>query len=131
MSCIVYIQDHLGWKIGVGVLVMLMLATVLSFFLASPFYIKLKSKANFLTSFAQVIVATYKNRNASVSSEGTSMTYHHKKGSVLLVPSDKLRYHSSTFSCQLKKSYYFLKIMALDQLFNSFVVFDSVNLLTI
>ncbi|KAL1829371.1 hypothetical protein ACET3Z_007783 [Daucus carota] len=92
MSCIVYIQDHLGWKIGVGVLVVLMLATVLSFFLASPFYIKLKSKANFLTSFAQVIVATYKNRNASVSSEGTSMTYHHKKGSVLLFPSDKLRF---------------------------------------
>ncbi|KAL1829372.1 hypothetical protein ACET3Z_007784 [Daucus carota] len=92
MSCIVYMQDHLGWKIGFGILVVLMFVTVLSFFLASPFYIKVKSEANFLISFAQVAVATYRNRNTSLLSESTSMAYHHQKGSALIAPSDYLRF---------------------------------------
>nr|XP_017232609.1 PREDICTED: protein NRT1/ PTR FAMILY 1.1-like isoform X2 [Daucus carota subsp. sativus] len=105
MSCIVYMQDHLGWKIGFGILVVLMFVTVLSFFLASPFYIKVKSEANFLISFAQVAVATYRNRNTSLLSESTSMAYHHQKGSALIVPSDYLRFLNKACTIRYRGQY--------------------------
>lgn len=96
ISCIVYIQDHLGWGIGFGVPVVLMILSVVAFFLASQFYIKTTDKTSLLTGFVQVIVAAYKNRHFTLASNGTSDIYHHKKESSLLVPSERLRYHYST-----------------------------------
>lgn len=60
-SLIVYIQDNLGWEIGFGVPALLMFFSALSFFLASPFYVKLKSKASLLSGFFRVIVVSYEN----------------------------------------------------------------------
>lgn len=91
LTCVVYIQDHLGWEIGFGVPVVLMFLSALSFFLTSTFYIKLKDKTSLHTGFVQVIVAAYKNRHFPLASDRTSMVYHHKKGSSLVVPSQKLR----------------------------------------
>ncbi|KAI8547341.1 hypothetical protein RHMOL_Rhmol07G0187900 [Rhododendron molle] len=48
MTCIVYLQDNIGWEIGFGVPVMLMFLSAALFFLASPFYIKLKAKSSLL-----------------------------------------------------------------------------------
>ncbi|XP_044464349.1 protein NRT1/ PTR FAMILY 1.2-like [Mangifera indica] len=92
VTCIVYIQDNLGWKVGLGVPAVLMFLSALSFFLASPFYVKLKAKTSLLTGLAQVIVASYRNRNVKLSSQATDEVYHHKKGSMLLKPSEKLRW---------------------------------------
>ncbi|CAK9166098.1 unnamed protein product [Ilex paraguariensis] len=92
MSCIVYIQDNIGWQVGFGVPAILMFLAALSFFLASPFYVKLKAEMNLLTGFAQVIVAAYRNRHLLLSSRRTDMLYHHKKRSMLVVPTDKLRF---------------------------------------
>lgn len=95
VTCIVYIQDKLGWKVGLGVPAALMLLSVLSFFLASSFYVKLKAKTSLLTGLAQVIVASYKNRHMKSPSQATDDNiYHIRKKSMLLLPSEKLRYHS-------------------------------------
>ncbi|KAF8393394.1 hypothetical protein HHK36_021637 [Tetracentron sinense] len=92
LTGIVYIQDHLGWKVGFGVPTFLMLFSAILFFLASPLYVKLKANKSLFTGFAQVIVVTYKNRHFALPSHHTNGLYHHRKGSKLLVPTDKLRF---------------------------------------
>ncbi|KAL5850460.1 hypothetical protein ACOSQ3_008512 [Xanthoceras sorbifolium] len=91
-TCIVYIQDHLGWMVGFGVPVVLMLLSAISFFLASSFYVKEKPKSNLLVGLAQVIVASYKNRHISLSSQVTDEIYHRIKESTVLMPTEKLRF---------------------------------------
>lgn len=91
LSCVTYIQDHLGWKIGFGVPVVLMCVSALSFFLATPFYIKLQNRTSLLTDFLQVVVVSFRNRHLTVFPDSTSTVYHNKKGSEMVVPSDKLR----------------------------------------
>ncbi|KAH8482616.1 hypothetical protein H0E87_029897 [Populus deltoides] len=92
MTCILYIQDNLGWKVGFGIPVVLMILSTLSFFLASPIYVKSKAKAGWLDGFARVLVASFRNRSIKLSSQVTDDVYHHRKGSRLLVPSEKLRF---------------------------------------
>lgn len=63
------------------------------FFLGSPLYIKMKAKSSLLTGFAQVIVATWRNRHLSLpvpplESDG----WFHHKASKLTAPTDNLRY---------------------------------------
>ncbi|KAK1549361.1 hypothetical protein Q3G72_000813 [Acer saccharum] len=93
VTCIVYIQDHLGWTVGFGVPVLLMFLSAISFFLASPFYIKEKPNSNLLIGLVQVVVASFKNRQLNISSQATDdVTYYRRKDSNLLMPSDKLRF---------------------------------------
>ncbi|CAL5431688.1 unnamed protein product [Camellia sinensis] len=92
MSCIVYIQDNVGWQVGFGVPAMLMFLSSVSFFLASPFYVKVKVKSSLVVGFFQVIVASYKNRHFELSSQSSNVSYYHKKGSMLVVPSENLRF---------------------------------------
>ncbi|XP_058774152.1 protein NRT1/ PTR FAMILY 1.2-like [Vicia villosa] len=81
---IVYIQDHLGWKIGFGIPATLMLLSTLLFFLASPLYVKITKRTGLFTSFAQVTVATYKNRKLPLPPNNSTRLYHHKKNSTHL-----------------------------------------------
>ncbi|XP_011026620.1 PREDICTED: protein NRT1/ PTR FAMILY 1.2-like isoform X2 [Populus euphratica] len=92
MTCIVYIQDTMGWKVGFGVPVVLMILSTLSFFLASPIYVKPKAKASWLIGFARVLVASYRKRRIELSSLNTDELYHHRKGSALVVPSERIRF---------------------------------------
>ncbi|TXG62019.1 hypothetical protein EZV62_013382 [Acer yangbiense] len=93
LSCIVYIQDHLGWTIGFGIPVVLMFLSAILFFLASPFYVKVKPNSNLLIGLVQVVVASYKNRHINISSQSNNdITYHQRNDSNLLIPSDKLRF---------------------------------------
>ncbi|XP_027344692.1 protein NRT1/ PTR FAMILY 1.2-like [Abrus precatorius] len=92
LTIIVYIQDHLGWKLGFGVPAALMFLSTLFFFLASPLYVKNKIQGSLFTGFAQVIVATYKNRKLTLPPKNSVGMYHSKKASDLLVPTDKLRF---------------------------------------
>lgn len=91
LTCIVYIQDRLGWQVGFGVPCMLMLLSAALFFLASPFYVKLKANKSLLTGFAQVIVASYRNRHIELSSQATNENYHYKKGAEFVKPTETLR----------------------------------------
>ncbi|KAL7164444.1 hypothetical protein ACSBR2_040373 [Camellia fascicularis] len=65
---------------------MLMFLSSVFFFLASPFYVKVKVKSSLVVGFFQVIVASYKNR-----SQSSNVSYYHKKGSMLVIPSENLR----------------------------------------
>ncbi|KNA16732.1 hypothetical protein SOVF_086460 [Spinacia oleracea] len=89
LTCVVYIQDHAGWQIGFGVPALLMFLSTVSFFLSSSSYVKVKPpKASLLTGFAQVIVASWRNRHCQLNVDSV---YHVVKGSTLEFPSDKLR----------------------------------------
>ncbi|KAK6236823.1 hypothetical protein SCA6_012160 [Theobroma cacao] len=88
---IVYIQDNLGWKMGFGVPVMLMFISALSFYLASSLYVKLKARTSLFTGFAQVLVASFRNRHINLPSQATDEVYCLRKGSRLHMPSEKLR----------------------------------------
>ncbi|XP_061367390.1 protein NRT1/ PTR FAMILY 1.2-like [Gastrolobium bilobum] len=92
LSVVVYIQDNMGWTVGFGVPVILMFIATLSFFLASPFYVMLEAKRNLLSGLAQVIVASYRNRLLQLSHEDGTGIYHHEKDSILLMPTEKLRF---------------------------------------
>lgn len=91
-SVIVYIQDKAGWKVGFLVPVILMFLSALSFFVASPLYIKQKADMSLLTNFARVIVVCIKNRNIAFPFEESNLRYHHPSNSTLSEPSNKLRY---------------------------------------
>lgn len=88
---VVYIQDNFGWGIGFAVPVVLMLFSVSSFFLASSFYVKLKSKKSLFTGFIQVAVASYQNRHC-ILCESMDYVCHRETGSTLVFPSQSLRY---------------------------------------
>lgn len=92
LTAIVYIQDHLGWKVGFGVPAILMVLSVLLFFIASPLYVKLKASSSLLTGFAQVAVVAYKNRKLALPPPNASWCYHRQKDSLFIVPTSKLRF---------------------------------------
>nr|XP_027084375.1 protein NRT1/ PTR FAMILY 1.2-like [Coffea arabica] len=93
LTCMVYIQDQMGWQIGFGASVVVMFFAAFLFFLASPIYIKVKAKVTLFTELVQVIVASYKNKSRKLlSSSSTEMLYHHKNGSMLVFPSEKMRF---------------------------------------
>ncbi|KAL9376365.1 hypothetical protein Peur_030485 [Populus x canadensis] len=100
MTCIVYIQDTMGWKVGFGVPVVLMILSTLSFFLASPIYVKPKAKASWLIGFARVLVASFRKRRIELSWLDTDELYHHRKGSALVVPSERIRFLNN--ACVIK-----------------------------
>lgn len=92
LTCIVYIQDHFGWKIGFGVPAVLMFLSTSLFFMASSLYVKDQVYTNLVVEFVQVIVASFRKRKVSYPymNSGDEF-YHHEKGSDVLVPTDKLR----------------------------------------
>ncbi|CDP16194.1 unnamed protein product [Coffea canephora] len=91
-TCIVYVQDNLGWQLGFGIPVMLMLLSTLSFSLASHLYVKLKAKSSLIVEMLQVAVASYRKRHIELSTECLKMLYHHHRGPAICLPSEKLRF---------------------------------------
>lgn len=91
LTCIVYIQDTLGWAYGFGVCALLMVCATIVFFLAAPFYVKIKVRASLVIELCQVIVASCKKWHLR-SSSGDIIMYHHRRGSMLAFPTDSLRF---------------------------------------
>ncbi|ESQ48321.1 hypothetical protein EUTSA_v10020365mg [Eutrema salsugineum] len=92
-TVIVYIQDHLGWRIGFGIPAILMLLAGIVFVFASPLYVKRNVTKSLFTGLAQVAVAAYVNRNLTLPDHDDSYgCYYHLKDSELKAPSDKLRF---------------------------------------
>ncbi|GAB2225691.1 hypothetical protein Droror1_Dr00006493 [Drosera rotundifolia] len=92
LTVIVYIQDHLGWRVGFGIPVVLMFLSAVLFFLAFPFYITLKPTKSLFTSFAQVVVAAFRNRDFTFENQSSSVQYYHQKDSTIISPSKNLRF---------------------------------------
>ncbi|XWS72545.1 hypothetical protein CRYUN_Cryun02cG0049200 [Craigia yunnanensis] len=66
---------------------------------ASSFHVKLHARTSLFTGFAQVLVASFKNRHIDLPSQATNIEVCClRKGSMLHVPSDKLS------SCEKKKN---------------------------
>ncbi|KAI5413945.1 hypothetical protein KIW84_058189 [Lathyrus oleraceus] len=74
-----------------------MLLSTLLFFLVSPLYVKIKKRISMCTSFAQVIVATYKNKKLPLPKNYSTGLYHRNKNSDLVVPTDKLRFMNKAY----------------------------------
>ena len=99
LTCVVYVQEHFGWMVGFGVPSILMLLSAISFLLASPLYAKLKPNNSVLTGLAQVVVASYKNKDILLSSSDANHEYYYIKGS-MPKPTEKLRYiYTIKFTC--------------------------------
>ncbi|XP_073136393.1 protein NRT1/ PTR FAMILY 1.2-like [Henckelia pumila] len=90
-TCVVYIQDNLGWSAGFAVPAALMLVAVFVFFSASLWYIKPESKTSLVTNVVKVVAAAYRNRHVKLS-DRTDVLYHRKSGSSNVPPSRKLRF---------------------------------------
>lgn len=93
LTGIVYIQVHVGWKVGFGVPAVLMFLSTSLFFIASSVYVKHKIRTCLVTSFVQVLVVTCRNWEIDISSTDSEVWYHLKE-STYHVPTNKFRYHS-------------------------------------
>lgn len=91
LTCLVYIQENIGWKIGYGILVVFMLFAALSFFLGSSFYVKQNAKRSLIPGLLKVIVASCRNRHLKFSSGNTEIIAYYHKSSTLDHPSQRLR----------------------------------------
>lgn len=93
ITCIVYIQDNLGWILGFGIPVVLKLLSAILFFLASPYYVKEKPNTNLVIGLAEVVVASFKNRHLELlsSKSADEEIYLQGNGSELQKPSEQLR----------------------------------------
>lgn len=91
-SFLVFVQTKYGWQIGFGVSVVAMALSVALFFVASPFYVKLKCEPGLVSGLFQVLVAAFRNRHIDLSSEEHIISYHQETGSPCSIPSQKLRY---------------------------------------
>ncbi|KAL9244620.1 hypothetical protein vseg_018381 [Gypsophila vaccaria] len=92
LTVIVYIQDHMGWRIGFGIPLVLMFLATLSFFLAWPLYLMVKPNKRLLLGFLQAAVAIFKNRKLNLPMEGSNVSYYYGKDTVECPPSDRLRF---------------------------------------
>ncbi|XVE52068.1 hypothetical protein DITRI_Ditri02bG0091300 [Diplodiscus trichospermus] len=90
LTVVIYILTIYGWKVGYGVCASLMFLATVAFYIASPLYVKRKATTSLFTGFAQVLAASYKNRDLPFPSQKSG--YQYGKGSEITVPSDKLRF---------------------------------------
>ncbi|GKV27063.1 hypothetical protein SLEP1_g36274 [Rubroshorea leprosula] len=87
-----HMLDKFGWEKGFRFPLILVVLFVITFFLRSPRYFKEKPEKDLLTSFAQVIVAAFRNRSLSLPPTNSIGRYLPKKNSKIVVPSDNLRF---------------------------------------
>ncbi|XP_057957149.1 protein NRT1/ PTR FAMILY 1.2-like [Malania oleifera] len=92
LTVIVYLQENAGWKVGFGVPVILMASSVLMFLVGSSLYVKMGAGTSFLTGFAQVFAAAFKNRDLCFPTDGDSSEWYYRRhGSKYFTPTNKLR----------------------------------------
>ncbi|KAK3439166.1 hypothetical protein EUGRSUZ_C03811 [Eucalyptus grandis] len=92
VTVIVGIQDLHGWVIGFGVPAGLMFISVVSFFLGSSLYVKVKADKSLFAGLAQTAVAAWKKRHLELPNVSLGAIYYHHKGSKVTAPSEKLRF---------------------------------------
>nr|XP_043612028.1 protein NRT1/ PTR FAMILY 1.2-like [Erigeron canadensis] len=63
-TVLVYIQDQLGWQVGYGIPVLVMVCSVLMFLLGSSLYVKVKVSESPFSGFIQVLIIAFKKRKA-------------------------------------------------------------------
>ncbi|KAJ0432780.1 putative proton-dependent oligopeptide transporter family, MFS transporter superfamily [Helianthus annuus] len=66
MTLVVYIQDNVSWVLGFGIPTMLMVCSIVLFFVGTRLYIYVKPGGSIFSGIAQTLVAACKKRNLQV-----------------------------------------------------------------
>ncbi|KAJ0428633.1 putative proton-dependent oligopeptide transporter family, MFS transporter superfamily [Helianthus annuus] len=66
MTLVVYIQDNVSWVLGFGIPTMLMVCSIVLFFVGTRLYIYVKPGGSIFSGIAQTLVAACKKRNIQV-----------------------------------------------------------------
>ncbi|KAL3337119.1 hypothetical protein AABB24_029665 [Solanum stoloniferum] len=91
VTTVVYIQERYGWKVGLGIPVILMFLSVSMFLIGSPWYIKVKAKESLLIGLLQAVVAAFRKRNTRLPLNDCDDYYHWPLESEVLTPSNDFR----------------------------------------
>nr|TKS10970.1 hypothetical protein D5086_0000075720 [Populus alba] len=89
-TVIVYIQDNLGWKVGLAVPAILMFFSALMFLVGSYQYIIGKTSSSLFTGFVQVVVAAFRNRKLNLSHSSIEQYYHSDDSELQLCTVDQV-----------------------------------------
>ncbi|XP_006355954.1 protein NRT1/ PTR FAMILY 1.2-like isoform X2 [Solanum tuberosum] len=91
VTTVVYIQERYGWKVGLGIPVILMFLSVSMFLIGSPWYIKVKAKESLLLGLLQAVVAAFRKRNTRLPLTDCDDYYRWPLESEVLTPSNDFR----------------------------------------
>ncbi|KAK4715764.1 hypothetical protein R3W88_014102 [Solanum pinnatisectum] len=91
VTTVVYIQERYGWKVGLGIPVILMFLSVSMFLIGSPWYIKVKAKESLLIGLLQAVVAAFRKRNTRLPLTDCDDYYRWPLESEVLTPSNDFR----------------------------------------
>ncbi|KAL2546804.1 Protein NRT1/PTR FAMILY 2.13 [Forsythia ovata] len=69
LTVVVYIQDSVSWVLGFGIPTMLMLCSIVLFFIGTRLYVHVKPEGSIFSGIAQSLVAAYKKRKLKLSNE--------------------------------------------------------------
>lgn len=78
LTVVVYIQENVGWGWGFGIPAIAMFASVLSFVVGYPLYVKVKPQGSPFKRLLQVVVAAFKKGKDSVP-EDVGLLYQNKQ----------------------------------------------------
>ncbi|KAJ0610916.1 putative proton-dependent oligopeptide transporter family, MFS transporter superfamily [Helianthus annuus] len=78
LTVVVYIQDHAGWGLGLGIPTIAMVLSFIAFVVAAHLYRRVKPEGSPLVRVAQVVVASFKKRKLVVPGD-TTLLYENKK----------------------------------------------------
>ncbi|KAF3792682.1 NRT1-PTR FAMILY 2-13 protein [Nymphaea thermarum] len=66
LTLVVYIQDSVSWSLGLGIPALLMIFSIIVFFLGTKMYVMVEPEGSVFTSILQVLVACYRKRHLDV-----------------------------------------------------------------
>ncbi|KAF2302424.1 hypothetical protein GH714_036283 [Hevea brasiliensis] len=69
-TVVVYIQDSISWVVGFGIPTVLMLCSIVLFFIGTRIYVHVKPEGSIFSGIAQVIVAAYRKRGLNLPDDG-------------------------------------------------------------
>lgn len=75
VTVLVYIQDNIGWGIGLGIPTIAMFLSIIVFIIGYPLYLNMDPSGSPFTRLIQVFVATWKKRKLPMVSN-PSLLYH-------------------------------------------------------
>ncbi|KAL3840624.1 hypothetical protein ACJIZ3_025215 [Penstemon smallii] len=76
LTLVVYIQDAVSWAWGFGIPTMLMLCSIVLFFVGTRFYVYVKPEGSVFSGIVRVIVAAYKKRKMKVPRDVDDGVYY-------------------------------------------------------
>lgn len=70
LTVVVYVQDSVSWVWGFGIPTVLMLCSIVLFFMGTRVYVRVRPEGSVFTGIVQVFVATYRKRRAAIPERG-------------------------------------------------------------